>query len=82
MCTIRAAAITRYLIGAARLRASGVTVVCPKARKQSGVNCFMGLIIAVVGGGLGFLQLIVLFVLSDLRERIMRLESRQMAGAK
>jgi hypothetical protein len=30
---------------------------------------------------LGALQVIVLFVLSDMRERIMRLESRQMAKA-
>jgi hypothetical protein len=70
----------RCRIGAARLRASGVTVGYRKGRKQSGVDCFMGLIIAVVGGGLGFLQVLVLFVLSDLRERIMRLETRQMGS--
>jgi len=38
-------------------------------------------LIAVVGGALGFLQLLVLFVLSDLRSRIMRLESKQMGEA-
>ena len=41
----------------------------------------MGLVIALVGGGLGFLQVLVLFVLSDLRERIIRLETRQMGSA-
>lgn len=38
----------------------------------------MGIAIAAVGAGLGFLQVLVLFVLSDLRERIMRLETREM----
>jgi hypothetical protein len=37
------------------------------------------LLIGVVGGRLGFLQLLVLFVLSDLRSRIMRLESKELA---
>jgi hypothetical protein len=39
------------------------------------------LLIGVVGGRLGFLQLLVLFVLSDLRSRIMRLESKEMGEA-
>jgi hypothetical protein len=34
--------------------------------------------VATVGGVLGSLQVIVLFVLSDMRERIMRLEDREM----
>ncbi len=34
--------------------------------------------IAAVGLVLGSLQVVVLFVLSDMRERIMRLETRQM----
>lgn len=34
--------------------------------------------IAVVGSALGALQVLVLFVLSDMRERIMRLENSQM----
>jgi hypothetical protein len=38
-------------------------------------------LIGVVGGTLGFLQVLVLFVLSDLRSRIMRLESKQMGEA-
>ena len=42
----------------------------------------MGLMIGVVGGALGFLQVLVLFVLSDLRERIMRLETREMRPAQ
>ncbi len=37
-----------------------------------------GALVAMVGAGLGFLQVLVLFVLSDLRGRIMRLESKQM----
>ena len=41
----------------------------------------MGIAIAAVGAGLGFLQVLVLFVLSDLRERIMRLETREMGNA-
>jgi hypothetical protein len=41
----------------------------------------MGVWIAAVGGALGFLQLLVIFVLSDLRDRIMRLETRQMGNA-
>jgi hypothetical protein len=36
------------------------------------------MLIGLVGGGLAFLQVLVLFVLSDLRDRIMRLETRQM----
>ena len=36
--------------------------------------------VAVVGGVLGALQVVVLFVLSDLRDRIMRLESGRMYG--
>jgi hypothetical protein len=36
------------------------------------------MVIGLVGGGLAFLQVLVLFVLSDLRDRIMRLETRQM----
>jgi hypothetical protein len=35
-------------------------------------------VILLVGGGLGFLQVLVLFVLSDLRDRLMRLETREM----
>jgi hypothetical protein len=35
-------------------------------------------LIATVGAALGALQVVVLFVLSDMRERIMRLESREM----
>ncbi len=42
---------------------------------------YLGLIIAVVGGALGLLQTLVLFLLSDLRERIMRLETGQMIAA-
>ena len=38
-------------------------------------------LLAVIGGTLGFLQVLVLFVLSDLRSRIMRLESKQMGEA-
>lgn len=38
--------------------------------------------LAVVGGVLGALQVIVLFVLSDMRERIMRLETGQMNAAR
>jgi hypothetical protein len=38
------------------------------------------MIIGLVGGGLAFLQVLVLFILSDLRDRIMRLEARQMAA--
>ncbi len=37
-----------------------------------------GFIVAIVGAGLSCLQVLVLFVLSDLRSRIMRLESKQM----
>jgi hypothetical protein len=40
----------------------------------------MGVTLAVVGAGLGLLQVLVLFVLSDLRDRIMRLEGREMGG--
>lgn len=36
------------------------------------------ILVIVVGGSLGFLQLLVLFVLSDLRARIMRLETQRM----
>jgi hypothetical protein len=39
-----------------------------------------GVVIAAVGAGLGFLQVLVLFVLSDLRDRIMRLEGQQMGA--
>jgi hypothetical protein len=38
----------------------------------------MGTAIVTVGAALGFLQVLVLFVLSDMRERIMRLETREM----
>jgi hypothetical protein len=41
----------------------------------------MGAWIAVGGCVLGVLQVLVLFILSDMRERIMRLESRQMGNA-
>lgn len=37
-----------------------------------------GVEVALVGLALGSLQVLVLFVLSDLRGRIMRLESKQM----
>jgi len=37
-----------------------------------------GVIVAVVGTVISFTQVLVLFVLSDLRSRIMRLESKQM----
>ncbi len=37
--------------------------------------------IAIVGGALGCLQVLVLFILSDMRERIMRLENREMGNA-
>jgi hypothetical protein len=37
-----------------------------------------GAVLAIVGGTLGVLQVLVLFILSDLRERIMRLETGQM----
>jgi uncharacterized membrane protein len=40
----------------------------------------LGATVAVVGGLLGFLQVLVLFVLSDMRERIMRLENREMCA--
>jgi len=40
-----------------------------------------GVWIAAVGGALGFLQVLVLFVLSDLRDRIMRLETQRMGTA-
>jgi hypothetical protein len=39
------------------------------------------MVIGLVGGGLAFLQVLVLFVLSDLRDRIMRLETQQMGNA-
>jgi len=41
----------------------------------------MGFAIAGVGAGLALLQVLVLFILSDMRERIMRLENRQMVKA-
>jgi hypothetical protein len=41
----------------------------------------MGFAIAGVGAGLALLQVLVLFILSDMRERIMRLESREMKTA-
>jgi hypothetical protein len=37
--------------------------------------------IAIGGVVLGVLQVLVLFILSDMRERIMRLENRQMKPA-
>ena len=40
-----------------------------------------GVIVAVVGTIISFTQVLVLFVLSDLRGRIMRLESKQMGQA-
>jgi hypothetical protein len=36
---------------------------------------------AVIGAVLALLQVLVLFILSDMRERIMRLESQQMRPA-
>jgi hypothetical protein len=39
------------------------------------------LVAAVVGAVLALLQVLVLFILSDMRERIMRLESQQMRPA-
>ena len=52
------------------------------ARKENETGLMsMGIAIAAVGAGLGFLQVLVLFVLSDLRERIMRLETREMGNA-
>jgi hypothetical protein len=39
---------------------------------------WLAAIVSVVGVVLGALQVTVLFILSDLRERIMRLESNQM----
>lgn len=38
----------------------------------------IGQTVAGVGIGLGMLQTLVLFILKDMRERIMRLESREM----
>jgi hypothetical protein len=38
--------------------------------------------IALVGGLLGALQVVVLFVLGDMRERIMRLETGQMEAKR
>ena len=40
-----------------------------------------GVIVAVVGTIITFTQVLVLFVLSDLRARIMRLESKEMGQA-
>ncbi len=40
-----------------------------------------GIVVGVVGFALGSLQVLVLFVLADLRGRIMRLESKQMGQA-
>jgi hypothetical protein len=41
----------------------------------------MGAAIGIVGAALGLLQVLVLFILSDMRERIMRLETQKMQGA-
>lgn len=41
----------------------------------------MGFAIAGVGAGLALLQVLVLFILSDMRERIMRLETQKMQSA-
>jgi hypothetical protein len=38
----------------------------------------VGTAVAVGGAVLGVLQVLVLFILSDMRERIMRLENREM----
>jgi hypothetical protein len=39
------------------------------------------IVAAVIGAVLALLQVLVLFILSDMRERIMRLESQQMRPA-
>lgn len=39
-------------------------------------------IVSIVGVVLGALQVTVLFILSDLRERIMRLEAKEMGSCK
>jgi hypothetical protein len=40
-----------------------------------------GIVVAIVGAALSITQILVLFVLTDLRGRIMRLESKQMGQA-
>jgi hypothetical protein len=51
------------------------------ARQENQTGLRGQMVIGLVGGGLAFLQVLVLFVLSDLRDRIMRLETRQMGNA-
>jgi len=41
----------------------------------------VGTAVAIGGAVLGVLQVLVLFILSDMRERIMRLETQKMQGA-